>query len=111
MKKTKPRQLQDGSRPARPGQKTFRADPDLLTRLDKRAMMETAALGVEVAASDIIRRGLEWAMAQPLPGPSRSRCNIVKTASGGSICLACKEEADPGAKLYCGPEMQEAPGQ
>lgn len=75
---------------ARPGQKTFRADPALLDELERRAMAETVALGVDVGASDLIRRGIEWVLAQPMPGAKRRECNVVTTCGFGTRCLTCK---------------------
>lgn len=86
---------------ARPGQKTFRAPPELLDALENRALAETVARGAEVGASDIIRRGIEWALAQPLPGAGRRDCLVVATVGGGRRCLECTAQFSPDGAHAC----------
>lgn len=78
--------------------RSFRATQALIDRLHHRAQLESVALGLDVSISDIIRRGIEWALAQPLHGlPSRRQCNVVEAIGGSGRCLECKHEFSPTA--------------
>lgn len=91
--------------PARRPQTTFRADADFLRRVDERAMLETAQLGVDVSMSDLIRRGLQMVLDTPPPRgprPERYDCLAVPMANGGMRCLTCRSETPLGSsKLEC----------
>lgn len=76
-------------------QKTFRETPETLKRLDLRAQQESILAGKEVSSSDIIRRGLQWALSQPLEG-APSVCNVTQTAGGDTLCLTCRAYLFPG---------------
>lgn len=83
-------------------QKTFRACPDLIEKVEERALEESMRLGVTVKFADLARRGLELMLAEPLPGEPAvvKPCNVIRLFSKNVGCLECMKTGDTTG-VYC----------
>jgi hypothetical protein len=74
------------------GQTSIRMAPNLFEALEERALEESMRLGVSIKLADLIRRGAQLVLSEPLPGqPARvRRCKVVPTVNDGKTCLECK---------------------
>ena len=86
-----------------PTQKTFRADADFLETIEERALQESLRTGLTVTFSDLVRRGLELVLGQPLPdySPGRVPCDLYLTGDGGLGCRTCKIKGVTRGSIAC----------
>ncbi len=85
-----------------PTQKSVRLSPDLIERIEERAMKESIALGLNVDFTTLTRRGLELVLKTPVPElPDIIECNLVPISQGkGTRCVTCGASAG-GNDLNC----------
>ena len=90
--------------PAPPEQKSVRYGTEMIERVEQRALEMSLRLGRTVKFAEIARRGIELALAEPLPdyvrGP-RVPCSLVRNAAGGVTCLECRMQTSRSDEVMC----------